>query len=66
MKDFILDLTYKDATVVNSNGDILAISSSNLPHTSVTHHTINLNKSNYIPNNNNNDKFNVYSFIDYL
>jgi hypothetical protein len=68
MKDFILDSTYKDATIVNSNDDILTVSLSKLPFNSISHHSINLIKtsSNYSNNHNSNDKFNSYNLIDYL
>ncbi|WP_297420233.1 hypothetical protein [Clostridium sp.] len=68
MKDFVLDLTYKDATIVNSNDDIFTISSNKLPYTSVTHHTINLNQGSSIhtKNHNKNDKFNIFNSIDCL
>ena len=68
MKDFILDSTYKDATIVNSNGDIFTTSSNNLPCNSIAHHTVYLNdtSSNYSANHNKNDKFNIYHLIDYL
>lgn len=67
MKDFVLDSTYKDATIVNSNDDILITSSNKLPYNTTTHHTINLSEtsSNYCCNNKNN-KFNIYNIIDYL
>ena len=67
MKDFVLDSTYKDATIVNSNDDIYITSSNNLPCNSIAHHTVDLNKNS--PNcsaTNKNDKFNIYSIIDYL
>jgi len=68
MKDFILDSTYKDATIVNSNDDIFITSSNNLPYNSITHHTVDLSKtsSNYGTNHNKNNKFNNYNIIDYL
>jgi hypothetical protein len=68
MKDFVLDSTYKDATIVNSNDDISITSSNNLPYNPIAHHTVNLSKtsSNYIANYNKSDKFNAYNIIDYL
>ena len=68
MKDFVLDSTYKDATIVNSNDDISITSCNKLPYNSIAHHTINLTEtnSNYSCNHNRNDKFNIYSVIDYL
>lgn len=68
MKDFILDSTYKDATIVNSNGDIFTTSSNNLPCNPIAHHTVYLSKisSNYSANNNKNDRFNTYNLIDHL
>lgn len=68
MKDFILDSTYKDATIINSNDDVFTIPSNNLPHNTISHHTINLSNSNssYSSNHNKNDKFNTYNLIDYL
>lgn len=68
MKDFILDSTYKDATIVNSNDDIFSTSSDNLPCNSINHHAICLNNtnSNYNANHNKNNKFNIYNIIDYL
>ena len=68
MKDFVLDSTHKDATIVNSNDDIFITSSNNLPSNSIAHHTVNLSKSssNYNANHNKDDKSNIYSIIDYL
>ena len=68
MKDFVLDSTYKDAIIVNSNDDISITSSNNLPSNSIAHHTVDLIKtsSNYSTNHNKNDKFNIYNVIDYL
>lgn len=65
MKDFILDLTYKDATIINSNDDIFTVPINYLPNINISHHTINLN----VKNSNNkeiNDKFNHYNSIDCL
>lgn len=68
MKDFILDSTYKDAVIIDSNDDIFITSSNNLPYKPTLHHTINLNNvnPNNIPNHNKFDKFNTYNIIDYL
>ena len=68
MKDFVLDSTYKDATIVNSNGDIFITSSNNLPYNSIDHHTVDLSNtsSNYAANHNKNNKFDIYNIIDYL
>ncbi|MFW2491171.1 hypothetical protein ACN077_21785 [Clostridium chromiireducens] len=68
MKDFILDLTYRDATIINSNDDIYTIPINNLPYMSIPHHTINLNKTgqNYTTNHNKNSKSNIYNSIDCL
>lgn len=68
MRDFVLDSTYKDAIIVNSNDDIYITSSNNLPCNSNPHHIINLSKtsSNYSANHNKNNKFNIYHVIDYL
>lgn len=68
MKDFILDSTYKDTIIINSNDDIFTIPSNNLSHTTITHHTINLvnPNSNSISNHSKNNKFNAYNLIDYL
>lgn len=68
MKDFVLDSTYKDATIVNSNDDIFITSSNNLPCNSINHHTIDLSKtgSNHNINHNKNDKFNIYNIIDHF
>lgn len=67
MKDFILDSTYKDATIVNSNDDIFITPSNKLPYNPQTRHTINLieNNSSYCSSNKN-SKFNPYNLIDYL
>lgn len=67
MKDFVLDSTYKDATIVNSNDDVFITSSNNLPYNSIVHHTVYLSKtsSNHSANNNN-SKFNIYNIIDNL
>ena len=68
MKDFVLDSTYKDATIINSNDDISITSSNNLPSNFIAHHTVNLSNvsSNYSAHHNKNDKINVYNVIDYL
>lgn len=68
MKDFVLDSTYKDATIINSNDDIFITSSNKVPCSSINHHTLNLSESssNCSANRNKNDKFNIYSIIDYL
>lgn len=68
MKDFVLDSTYKDATIINSNDDTFITSSNNLPSNSIAHHTVNLSNisSNYSAHHNKNDKINVYNIIDYL
>lgn len=68
MKDFILDSTYKDATIVNSNDDVFITPSNNLPYNSIPHHTVDLSKtnSNYGNIYKKNDKFNIYNVIDYL
>lgn len=68
MKDFILDSTYKDATIINSNDDILITSSNKIPYNSNARHTINLSQtsSNCSAKHNKNNKFNTYNIIDYL
>lgn len=67
MKDFILDSTYKDAVIVNSNDDIIITSSNKLPYNSKIHHTINLIETNQnCQSNNINNRFNAYNIIDYL
>ena len=67
MKDFILDSTYKDATIVNSNDDIFITPSNKLPYNPRTHHTINLIETNSsCCSSNKNSKFNTYNIIDYL
>lgn len=68
MKDFILDSTYKDATVVNSNDDIFITSSNNLPYNPKPHHAVNLNDArfNNVSAHSKLDKFNNYNVIDYL
>lgn len=67
MKDFVLDTTYKDATIVNSNGDIVITSANKLPYNPTIHHTINLNEtSSNCCHGNKNNKFDIYNFIDYL
>jgi hypothetical protein len=68
MKDFVLDSTYKDATIVNSNDDIFTIPSGNLPYNAIGHHTVNLDNSkvNHGTNHNRSNKLNTYNLIDYL
>lgn len=68
MKDFILDSTYKDATIINSNDDIFTVPINSLPFNPTSHHSINLinNGSNNHTNHASNDKLNSYDFIDYL
>lgn len=67
MKDFILDSTYKEDVIVNSNDDIIITSYNRLPYNPKIHHTINLieTNQNYCSNNKNN-KFITYDIIDYL
>lgn len=68
MKDFILDSTYKDAIIVNSNDDIFITASNNLPYNPIAHHSVYLSKtnSNHIANYNKKDRFNAYNLIDNL
>lgn len=68
MKGFILDSTYKDATIINTNDDIFTVSINNLPSHSISHHSINLTDTNLNHSNKHtsSDKFNSYNFIDYL
>lgn len=67
MKDFILDSTYKDTVIVNSNDDIFIEPSNKLPLNPHSHHTINLIDTNPSYSSNNiNNKFNTYNIIDYL
>ncbi len=68
MKDFILDSTYKDSTIINRNDDILTISLNKLPNNTIPHHSINLiaSSSNSHSNLSNNNKFNTYNLIDYI
>ena len=68
MKNFVLDSTYKDATFINSNDDLLITSSNNLSYNPIAHHTITLNNTNSssISNYNKNDKFNIYNIINFL
>lgn len=67
MKDFILDSTYKDAVIVNSNDDIFITPSNKLPYNPQTHHTINLIENNSTCNSSDkNSKFNPYNIIDHL
>ena len=68
MKDFVLDITYKDATIINSNDDIFTIPLNSLSCNATSHHTINLIDTNSSSNGNynKNNKFNTYNLIDYL
>ncbi|EHI97043.1 hypothetical protein CDLVIII_0306 [Clostridium sp. DL-VIII] len=68
MKDFVLDSTYKDSIIVNSNGDIITTASCNIPSNSIVHHGVNLNNTNlnYSNTHRKNDKFNSYNLIDYF
>ena len=68
MKDFILDSTYKDVIIINSNDDVFITSSNKVPYNSIAHHTVNLNttSSNCSANHNKNAKFSTYNIIDYL
>lgn len=68
MKDFILDSTYKDAIIINSNDDIFTIPINSLPFNHTSHHSINLinTGSNNNINHTSNDKLGSYNFIDYL
>lgn len=68
MRDFILDSTYKDATIIDSNDDIFTVPLNNLPFNPTPHHSINLikNSLNYSNNHNSNDKINSFNLIDYL
>lgn len=68
MKNFILDSTYKDISLINSNDDISIVSSHNLPYNAINRHSLDLNKTNtnYISHHNKNCKFNSFNIIDYL
>ena len=68
MRNFVLDSTYKDATFINSNDDILITSSNNLCYNPTVHHAVTLKDTNcsYMSNHNQNNKFNTYNIIDYL
>lgn len=68
MKNFVLDSTYKDVIVINSNDNISIIPSHNLPNNLINHHGVNLYKTstNYISHHSKNYKFNNYNLIDYL
>lgn len=68
MKDFILDSTYKEVTIIDSNNDIINMPLTSVPNNNMVHHSINLNKNNLTPNSNHikNNKFNPYNLIDYL
>lgn len=68
MKDFVLDLTYKDATIINNNDDIFTTSSSNIPSNTTAHHSVNLNTANlsYTNIHHKNGKFDTYNLIDYF
>lgn len=68
MKGFLLDSTYKDAIVIDSNDDVSIIPSHNLPYNPFNHHGMDLDKTStaYISHHNKNDKFNSYNIIDYL
>lgn len=66
MKDFLLDSTYKDATIINSNDDIFITSSNDLPSNPLPHHTIDLNKTKTNHTSNKSNKFSNYNIIDCL
>lgn len=67
MKNFVLDSTYKDITIINSNDDISIVPSHNLSY-SINNNALNLNKvtTNCISNDNKNYNFSKFSIIDYL
>ena len=68
MKNFVLDSTYKDITVVNSNDDISIVASHDLSCGITNLPNLNLSKTttNYIYNPNKNFKSNKFNVIDYL
>lgn len=68
MKGFILDSTYKEATVIDNSGIPLKISSDNIRYNSGTDYNLNINSANssYISHANKNNKFNNYNIVDYL
>lgn len=68
MKGFILDSTYKEATVIDNSEIPLKISSDNIKYNSGTDYNLNINSANssYISHTNKNNKFNNYNIVDYL
>lgn len=68
MKNFVLDSTYKDITIINSNDDISIVPSHNLSYGINNHNSLNLSKTttNYISHHNKYCKFNSFNIIDYL
>ena len=68
MKNFVLDSTYKDTSIIDSNDDISIVPSHNLPYNAINHHGLDLSKArtNYISHHNKDYKFNSFNLIDYL
>lgn len=68
MKNFVLDSTYKDITIINSNDDISIVPSTNLSYDITNNNGLNLNKTkaNYISHHNKYCRFNSFDIVDYL
>ena len=68
MKNFVLDSTYRDAVIVNSNDEFTTTPVhilSNNPTSKYEINSVQLN-SNYICHKTKNDNFNKFNFIDYI
>lgn len=68
MKNYILDSTYKEAVVIDNNGDLSVTSSHYIANDSTINHNMDLqkNKLNYITHHKRNDDLSNYSLIDYI
>lgn len=68
MKGFILDSTFKERIIIDNNDNISTISSHNLLNNTIKTYNMPLDKntSSYISHDNNIDKLNIYSVIDYI
>jgi hypothetical protein len=68
MKNFILDSTYKDVTIINSNDDISIVSLNSLRLNSIPHNYVHISETaiNHAIDYNKNSRLNNYSVIDYL
>ena len=68
MKNFVLDSTYRDAVIVNSNDEFTITPTHILPNNPISKYEISSTQlsSNNISHKTKNDNFNRFNFIDYI